>query len=220
VLLQYIAIFLALLIVLPVHEYAHALAADKCGDNTPRVNGRLTLNPMAHFDVYGLVAMVLVHFGWGKPVPVNPYNFKNRRLGCFLVSIAGVLANYLLAFITIPILYLLEPCFVLFDFGYFDEVIIFTLYYIPALCLSFVAFNLLPIFPLDGFKLFETLTTKKGKVYRFLCDYGQYIIFGLIALGFVADRIGLPQLDVLSIYVRWFSNILGRPIYAFWGLVF
>ena len=68
---EYASVFLALLIVLPVHEFAHAYSAHKCGDLTPKINGRLTLNPMAHFDTYGLVALLLVRFGWGKPVPVD-----------------------------------------------------------------------------------------------------------------------------------------------------
>ena len=102
---EYASVFLALLIVLPVHEFAHAFVAHKCGDLTPKINGRLTLNPMAHFDTYGLVALLLVRFGWGKPVPVNPNNFRNRKVGCILVSISGVVANFLLAFLVYPLLF-------------------------------------------------------------------------------------------------------------------
>ena len=75
----YLANFLAILIILPLHEFAHAFAAVKCGDDTPKLAGRYTLNPFAHFDPIGLVMMILIRFGWAKPVPVNPDNFRNRK---------------------------------------------------------------------------------------------------------------------------------------------
>lgn len=217
--ISYIAVFLALMVVLPVHEFAHAFVADKCGDKTPRSYGRLTLNPLSHVDVYGLVALVLVHFGWGKPVPVNPYNFRRRKLGSVLVSIAGVVANYILAFLTVPLVYLLFYI-IIPDFGYFDDLLILTVLYIPELCLTFFVFNMLPIYPLDGFKLFETLNGGKGKIYRFLRDYGHYILLGLIFLGIIANNSGVYQLDILGMYVSWASDLIAQPIYAFWGLIF
>ena len=79
--LDFIAIFLALIVVLPLHEYAHGLVAYKCGDNTPKLMGRLTLNPMAHFDPIGLIMFVFARFGFAKPVPVNPYNFRKYKFG-------------------------------------------------------------------------------------------------------------------------------------------
>ena len=78
----YLANFLAILIVLPCHEFAHAFAAVKCGDDTPKYAGRYTLNPFAHFDPIGLVMLILLRFGWAKPVPVNPDNFRNYKQGC------------------------------------------------------------------------------------------------------------------------------------------
>ena len=75
----YLASFVAVLIVIPCHEFAHAFVAVKCGDETPRNSGRYTLNPFAHFDPLGLLMMVLLRFGWAKPVPVNPNNFKNYK---------------------------------------------------------------------------------------------------------------------------------------------
>ena len=78
-LVLYLANFLAILIVLPCHEFAHAFAAVKNGDETPRLSGRYTLNPFAHFDPLGLVMLIVLRFGWAKPVPVNPDNFRNRK---------------------------------------------------------------------------------------------------------------------------------------------
>ncbi len=216
-LVEYISIFLALVLVMPAHEFAHAFVADKFGDDTPRVNGRLTLNPLAHFDVYGLLALMLVHFGWGKPVPVNPNKFKKRTFGCIMVSIAGVLANFLLAFIIYPLSILAIQY--IGDFGYFDDVLIYTLYFTFAISLNFFAFNILPLFPLDGFKLLETLHGK-GKVYEFLRDYGQKILLALIILGIVAEWTDLFFLDILGMYISFVSGWLSMPITLFWGLFF
>src|SRR3989344_5157513 len=88
-----------LLIVITVHEFSHALVADRLGDPTPRLAGRLTLNPVAHIDPIGLLMLILVRFGWAKPVPINPYNFKNPRQGSLLVSLAGPGSNFILAWI-------------------------------------------------------------------------------------------------------------------------
>ena len=96
-LVLYLSNFIVILIVLPCHEFAHAFAAVKCGDETPKFAGRYTLNPFAHFDPIGLAMMILIGFGWAKPVPVNPDNFHNRKKGCVLVSIAGVTVNIIFA---------------------------------------------------------------------------------------------------------------------------
>ena len=127
--IEYMALFLAVLIVLPIHEFAHAYAAVKCGDNTPKFSGRLTLNPLAHFDVLGLLMIIFVRFGWAKPVPINPYNFRNRRRGYFWTSIAGVLSNYLTAILIYPVLVLFNK-YLVFDFLLFDELLLYFLYFV------------------------------------------------------------------------------------------
>ena len=88
-----------ILIALTFHEMAHAFAADSMGDPTPRLAGRLTLNPLKHIDPIGFIAMLILRFGWAKPVPVNPLNFKDKKKGIILVSLAGILTNLLLAFL-------------------------------------------------------------------------------------------------------------------------
>ena len=97
-LIELLASFLAVVVVLTLHEFAHAFVAYKCGDPTPKYTGRLSLNPLRHFDLVGLICFTLVGFGWAKPVQVNPGNFKNYRLGMGLTACAGVLANFLSAF--------------------------------------------------------------------------------------------------------------------------
>jgi len=99
IVLSYVASFLIIILVLPVHEFAHAFAAVKAGDPTPKLAGRYTINPLKHFDLVGLLMLILVRFGWAKPVPVNPYNFSKPRRDYFLVSIAGILANFIMAFV-------------------------------------------------------------------------------------------------------------------------
>lgn len=215
--LSYIASFLALLLVLPIHEFAHAFVAVKYGDVTPKLYKRYTLNPFAHFDVMGLVLFCIAGFGWAKPVPVNPYNFKNYKWGCFWVALAGVIANYLLAFLIYPLfnLSLLVP-----EFGYFTTVLQTTLFFIYSYSLTFCVFNLLPIYPLDGFRVLDTLNKKRGPVFRFLRDYGRYILIVLFILGIVADYTGLFMIDILGNVLGLLSSFIGIPIQFFWGLIF
>ena len=216
--LDFIAIFLALIVVLPLHEYAHALVAYKCGDSTPKLMGRLTLNPMAHFDPIGLIMFVFARFGFAKPVPVNPFNFKNYKLHSFFVSIAGVVANYLLAFIVFP-LFLLSVLYIP-QFGYFTSVLQSTLYYIYAMSLNFIIFNLLPLYPLDGFRAIDSFSKKKGKFYIWLKKYSVYILYGLFALSIIADVTGFYYIDVLGYIITFGANLIGTPITALWGLLF
>ena len=214
--LDLISKFLALLLVLPLHEFAHGFVAVKCGDPTPKLYGRYTLNPLAHFDWLGLACFVFAGFGWAKPVPINPNNFRHYKRGCFFTSIAGVAANYLLAFIAFP-LYFLALVYVP-PFGYFTQVLQDTLYYIVILSLCFCVFNLLPIYPLDGFRVVDVFCKKRGKIYTFLRTKGVIILYALFALSIVADFANLPQLDILGNVISYFVNLIEIPIFYFWRL--
>ncbi len=213
---EYIPIFLALLIVLPFHEFAHAFAAVKCGDMTPKLNGRYTLNPMAHFDTLGLICFVVAHFGWAKPVPVNPENFRHYKRGCFWVASAGVIMNYILAFVFIPLCRLSSD---IPKFGYFTTVLQNTLDYVVALSLSFFVFNLIPVYPLDGFHLYATLSKKRGGLYRFLRFQGIYVLYALMLLSVISDYTGLRQLDILGNVMRFLVGYLGLPLQMFWSWI-
>ena len=216
--IEYISIFLALMLVLPVHEFAHGFAAVKSGDNTPKFYNRYTLYPLAHFDFVGLVCFAFLGIGWAKPMPVNPRNFKHYKRGCFFVSIAGVLANYLLAFVTLP-LFVLAITYVP-QFGYFTTVLVQTLYFIYTFSLVFSIFNLIPVYPLDGFRLLDVFNKKHGKVYMFLRNYGLYILYGLFFLGILADLTNIYQLDILGRAISYLKSIIEIPITKFWGLFF
>lgn len=219
--IEYISIFLALMIVLPIHEFAHAFAAVKNGDLTPKINNRYTLNPLAHFDTVGLICFAIIGFGWAKPVPVNPNNFNNYKKGCFWVSIAGVLANYILAFVFYPLCLLSFNLIIAqIEFGYFIDVLVNTLFYVYNFSLVFFVFNLIPVYPLDGFRVLDVFNKKRGKVYRFLRDNGRYVLFTLFFLGIIADITGIWQLDILGITITFFTSWLGYPIQLFWGLIF
>lgn len=219
---QLLASFLAVMVVITFHEFAHAYVANKCGDPTARFSGRMTLNPLKHFDPLGILMFALAGFGWAKPVPVNPNNFNNYRKGAFWTSAAGVITNYLMAFILYPV-YLLVLMYVIpLFYGTYMEIFLFYLFYCLFLySLSFSAFNLLPFYPLDGFRIIDALNKKSGKVYRFLRQYGQYILLGLIMISVLADRIPmLNYINILDFVLSFAINILGKPITLFWNWIF
>ena len=163
-----------LVIALVIHEYAHAKAADVMGDFTPRMTGRLTLNPMAHIEPIGLIMLLVVRFGWAKPVMINARNFRNWRQGELLVAVAGPVANLIVAFIS------LLAMAVLFKLGMFSEGVRLVLSMMVLFNINFAIFNMLPLPPLDGSKVLMVLLP--GRLAYKLMSLERYSFIILIFL--------------------------------------
>ena len=193
----YLASIIAVLCVFVPHEYAHAFVAYKNGDGTAKMYGRMTLNPLKHIDPVGIVLCMFTGFGWAKPVPINPL---------YLLMAKAVVSSAVLSYIL----------------GFFS-----TLFYLIFLySLSVFVFNLLPLYPLDGFRVIESFTREVNPVRRFLRNYGSYILIILVVesflCGLLMDYTNLPYVQYFDIlgYVQWFArNIVGYPITALWNLI-
>lgn len=225
--LTYVAIFLAILIAMPAHEFAHAYVAYKSGDETPKFSGRLTLNPFAHFDVLGLVMLLVARFGWAKPVPINPYNFKHLRRDYFFVSIAGVVMNLILAFLFYP-LFLLAGLYlpIGLDNNFLNlaiELLRLTLLYVFTLNINLFVFNLIPVFPLDGFRVFEVIFYKKpnNKFMKFLRRYGYVCLLVLLVINWLAEYVpALVYVDLFGFLMGIGTSLVSMPITLFWNWIF
>ncbi len=182
---------ITLMIAFSVHEFAHAFSADRLGDDTPRLHGRLTLNPLAHLDLMGTLMLLLVGFGWAKPVPINPYALNRRsRYGTMLVSLAGPLSNLVLAALAaLPLRLGLVP--VERSAGFLPTGFDMLINFIMINILLFI-FNLIPLAPLDGEKVLEGLFPPQ--MAAFFDKIRPYSPIILLALIFLLPRLGVDIL--------------------------
>lgn len=185
-----------IIIGLAFHEFAHAWVATKLGDDTPKLQGRVTINPISHIDPIGMIALLFVGFGWGVPVEINPRNFKKPRRDELLVSLAGVVMNLILAVIFTIVLKIFITVV-----GYSGDTMIQIvgdiIFYIIYINLVLMVFNLLPIPPLDGFNILtELFDLKRYSWWYAIYDKGFIILMIFIVFGFTR-RILTPTIGFL-----------------------
>ncbi|MBS1258847.1 MAG: hypothetical protein MAG551_01911 [Candidatus Scalindua arabica] len=182
---------IAILYALTIHEFFHAWTANKLGDPTARMQGRLTLNPLAHLDPVGTICFILAHFGWGKPVPVNPGYFKHPRRDDVLVSAAGPVSNIVSALVfgfTFQVLY---------KFTGVPSDLFEVLKQLILINLILAFFNFIPLYPLDGSHVLKGFLPRSMlSGYESICHYGPFILLGVILLG------NFAHIPILS-YIIW-----------------
>ena len=222
---------LVVFIILGIHEYSHALIAYKLGDNTAKYMGRLTINPLKHLDPFGAICMILFHFGWAKPVPVNLHNLKKPKRDFALIALAGPTSNLIMSFLAVPIFLAIAKIFdgVELPNKFTFYVVQYTLDFVllfHLINLGIAIFNLLPVPPLDGSRIIASvLPTKAYIAYLKHERIIYYILLGWLLLGNLISRLllSLPFVSssaVLSVIARLvsLSNILSYAIDFISGL--
>lgn len=216
-----VMLILVLSFTFSIHEFMHAWVAEKMGDDTPRRQGRITLNPVAHIDPMGAIMMLMIGFGWAKPVQYNPNNLHRfKRSTCErLISLAGVFANLVTAFVAsllIPVvLWLILKFPVNSEKGVMLEGLVISFFvYLREYGFLFMAFNLLPIPPLDGFRVVSTfIPYNKRHIFEKYTQYSYYVFLGL----FLADM--FLKIPILSTLVGWIAWPFRVPINLLVSLV-
>lgn len=190
--LSFLLLALPLLYSIIIHELAHGWVASRMGDQTARLMGRLSLNPLRHLDPVGTVMLFLFGFGWAKPVPVNFHNLREPRKGMIMVSSAGIIANLMLAFLAVFLQRLLTPAP--------SSVLETLLYYMAQINIILASFNLIPIPPLDGSKILMGFSPPRLQyALSRLEPYGFFILIGLLYLGALNPLISLFRAIIMNI---------------------
>lgn len=228
-LLVVLAYLIAMLVAIIGHELAHGYVALWNGDKTAKFLGRLSPNPAKHFDLVGLLMMLCVGFGWAKPVPIDPRNFKNYKKSMTFTALAGVTYNLIVGIFSLLFLSIIQKTTGIMgstidsviDGGAKSYLILFFCYLFSTLALlnfSLMVFNLLPIYPLDGFRVVETLSKPNNRYVNFMYKYGAQVMLIFVLVTFFLGRF-IPQLDILSYLIRLvcvgfdklFALIFGMP---------
>lgn len=183
---------------MPIHEFSHGWVANKLGDPTARYQGRLTLNPFAHLELTGALMMLLVGFGWAKPVPVNPYNFKKNRKGSMaLTALAGPASNFLLALAAMLVCKISAV-----TLG--NSSVVAVTFLVCQINITLMVFNLIPVYPLDGSRILGFFLPETAT--NWVEEHSQ-----IIYMVFLAVVLFTPLLDVpLSLASGWVLGLLDR----------
>ena len=209
-LLGIVALLMALAVAIPFHEFAHAWVAKTQGDHTASAYKRCTPAALAHFDISGFLMMMIFGFGWAKPVPVNPQNYKHGRRSQFLVSIAGVVMNLLLGiaflFIYMLIIKIDSSFFISSAYGY---LLYMFLIYSFSLNFGLAIFNLLPIYPFDGYNMIDSMCRYDNAFLRFAKRYSSLLFILIIITGIYDVFYEFILGKLFYFFINIFSKILG-----------
>ena len=198
-LIYLLSTLLAMLIAVSFHEWAHAYVAYKLGDPTAKNMGRMSLDPLKHMDWIGFLFFLLFRIGWAKPVMVNPRNLKNYKRDDILISLAGIAMNLILSFVAYGVLFFCT----LFFYNYYLAYVLFDIF---LLNVSFAIFNILPIPPLDGFHVVQSLFLRKSyRFVAFLQRYGFLLLVILLVTGYLGVVLSWAVGGLESIYYAFFS---------------
>ncbi|MDD3262538.1 MAG: site-2 protease family protein [Candidatus Absconditabacteria bacterium] len=212
--IQIIQIAIILAISIGLHEYAHAYVSYRLGDPTPKLQGRLTPNPLKHIDPIGFLMIFIIHFGWGKPVQINPMYYKKPHLGELMVALAGPATNLVLAFFGILLLIISSKISGLGLQAILNPTDIYFSFWITFsfINIALAIFNLLPIPPLDGFRLVKMISWKFGE---FIEKYTLYIgiFFLILILGPGSGIVGSFLTNISSAIFNVLFMILGQVFY-------
>ena len=204
---QLLALVIPILLALSIHELSHGLVAFYFGDPTAKNAGRLTLNPLAHLDPLGTLMLFIVHFGWAKPVPVNPAYFKNPKRDMLWVALAGPTSNMILAFLTGIIIRIVG---IEMSNNFTINFLKLMLYYSLTINLALAVFNLIPIPPLDGSKILQGLLPPKYDEMTYNLErYGPFILLGIIIFGSLSgiSIIGSIIWPFVNVFANLFAGI-------------
>jgi Zn-dependent protease len=204
---QFISLLIVLVVGFTVHEFSHAWTADYFGDDTPRLYGRLTLNPLAHLDILGSLMLLIAGFGWAKPVPINPYNLeRHSRSAPMLVALAGPVSNLLMAIaagVVLSVGGFQQPT----TPGRFFPSMYELLWYFVLFNLILFFFNLVPLFPLDGEKVLMYLLPPGGQA--FMESIHRYGSIPLLVVVLLLPMLGVPVFDYLVFRpAMWIANLI------------
>lgn len=215
--LDYLYIFPAALIAIILHELAHGLVSSWLGDPTPRETGRLTLNPLKHLDPIGALCLVFFHFGWAKPVVINPSYYKNKKIGMTLVALAGPIMNFIITIISFIIIGITFAIQYNNNLGYnvVFEIIYNFFSYLAILNIGLGVFNLIPIPPLDGSKAIGVILPKGAyEEYMGYQKYGTFFMMGIMLVIYILSffNIESPILKITESIYTFFMEIIYKIV--------
>lgn len=223
--IEYGARIMIIFMVLPIHEFAHAYAAYKLGDNTAMYKGRLTINPLAHIDIFGAVCLLFTGFGWAKPVPINPLKFKKYRRDTALTALAGPLSNLIVAFVAMVGMRIVVAMnddfwFRGIELWYYQGsqntpvyYAIMLLYFIVTINIGLAIFNLIPIPPLDGSKILSYFTSARYEMFLAKNQMVISIVFLAVMFSGILSRplsfLGNKVFDFYLSATNWVETLVG-----------